>query len=104
MPVNRYRTMTEAIADLRRRGYSGSFEPEDGRLRLVETGRAYAPDELTVREHHRFEGQTNPDDMSVVYALESGSGDRGIVIDAFGAYADPVIGEVLGRAERREDV
>jgi len=33
--------------------------------------------------------------MSIVYALEGSDGTRGILVDAFGTYADPAVGAVL---------
>ena len=44
---------------------------------------------------HRFEGESDPDDMSVVYAIESQDGTRGVLVDAFGTYADPHVAEIL---------
>lgn len=102
MSENRYRTLSEAIESLRQRGYTLSFEVANGRLRVVETGSLVAPEDVTVREHHRFEGESNPDDMSVVYAVESREGGRGVIVDAFGTYANPALGELLLRA-RHED-
>jgi len=35
--------------------------------------------------------------MAIAYAIESRSGVRGILIDAFGVYSDPTTSEVLKR-------
>ncbi|HYB42610.1 MAG TPA: hypothetical protein VEL75_12605 [Candidatus Methylomirabilis sp.] len=48
-----------------------------------------------IREFHRFEGISDPDDMAIVYAVESRSGVKGTLADAFGVYADPAIGRVV---------
>jgi hypothetical protein len=99
------RTLAATLEDLRRRGFAQSFEPAGGGLRLAEGGRIYAASELRIVEHHRFEGASDPGDMSVAYALETADGRRGVLVDAYGTYADPAIGEVLrdvaDRAERR---
>ena len=52
---------------------------------------------MTIRDYYRFEGTSDPDDMSIVYALEGSDGTRGILVDAFGTYADPAVGAVLDR-------
>ena len=52
--------------------------------------------DLVIREFHRFEGISDPDDMAIVYAIESKSGVRGTFADAFGVYADPATAAVLG--------
>jgi len=53
-------------------------------------------------EHYRFEGASDPDDMSVVYAFESHDGSRGIIADAFGLYANPDLGGFLEKVKIRE--
>lgn len=45
----------------------------------------------------RFEGTSDPDDMSVIYALEARDGMRGTLTDACGSYADPAVGAVVDR-------
>jgi hypothetical protein len=88
-------TLTAALADLQRRGFTASFEAADGGLRVRETGRTYRAHELAIRESYRFEGVSDPDDLSVLYALEAVDGTRGTLVDAYGAYADPAVGRVL---------
>lgn len=97
MSDNQYETMLEAIAALKRRGFTENFELAAGGLRALGTGRVYEPQALHIVEHHRFEGQTDPDDMSVLYAIAAEDGTRGLIADAFGPYADPELGRVLRR-------
>jgi hypothetical protein len=59
----------------------------------------FAPEEIAIRDFCRFESTSDPDDMSIVYALESSDGTRGILVDAFGTYADLGIGGVLDRMQ-----
>jgi hypothetical protein len=97
-----YASEIDAIDDLRRRGYTADFEVRDGALRETASGRLFRADELAIVEHHRFEGASDPEDMSVVYALESRDGLRGVVVDAFGAYANPRLADFLEKVEMRE--
>jgi hypothetical protein len=87
-------TMTGAIADLARRGFTADLRAVDGALRTA-TGETLWPRDLVIREVHRFEGVSDPDDMEVLYAVESVSGVRGTLADAFGVYADPATGAAL---------
>jgi hypothetical protein len=102
MSVNQYRSVAQALVELARRGFTANFEYLDGAFTAVDLGRSFAAEELTIVEHHRFEGASNPDDMAVVYAIESRDGIRGAVVDAFGAYANPKLGEFLGKVKIRE--
>ena len=56
--------------------------------------------DVRIVDHYRFEGTSDPDDMSVIYALEARDGTRGTLTDAFGTYADPSVGAVLDRMGR----
>lgn len=97
-----YTAMTQAIQGLRDRGFTANFEFLDNAFQAVGTGKTFQAEDLTIVEHHRFEGTSDPDDMSVVYAIESKDGTRGIVADAFGTYANPKLGEFLKNVEIHE--
>jgi len=98
-----YETMTEAIQDLTRRGFTSNFEFLNNAFRAMDSGKTFKADDLTIVEHHRFEGVSDPDDMSVVYAIEASDGTRGILVDAFGVYANPDLGAFLKNVKMRED-
>src|SRR5690348_10889524 len=91
-----YSSMAEAVNALRRRGFTADFTlcGETGRV-TAGVDHSYRGDQLTIIEHHRFEGMSDPDDASVVYALEGSDGVKGMLIDAYGAYADSKIGSLL---------
>jgi hypothetical protein len=86
-----------ALDALQRRGFSASFTAEAGRLRVAGSPRRLRPEHVSIRDVYRFEGTSDPDDMSVVYALEARDGTRGVLVDAYGTYADPDVGSVLDR-------
>ena len=102
MSVKRYTNMLEAIEELKKRGFTGNFEFLDQTFRDVDSGRTFMADELTIVEHYRFEGASDPDDMSVVYAMESDDGLKGVIADAFGLYANPDLGGFLEKVKIRE--
>ena len=102
MSAKRYTNMVEAIEELKKRGFTANFEFLDQEFRDVDSRRTFKADELTIMEHHRFEGASDPDDMSVVYAIESDDGLKGIVADAFGLYANPDLGGFLENVKIRE--
>jgi len=100
--VKTYKTLGQSVEALTHRGFTAHFEWRHNSLRDANTGRTYRPDELTIVEHHRFEGPSNPDDASVVYALMAHDGTRGTVTDAFGPYANPDLGAFLKRVPMQE--
>ncbi len=99
---NTYTTLAEALRGLQDRGYTENFEFLDRKFRDLDTGRTFRAGDLVIREHHRFEGSSDPGDMSVVYAIETRDGARGVLTDAYGIYANPELGGFLKGVEIRE--
>ena len=88
-------TLAGTLDDLAGRGFTEHFVLRNGRLRGLDTGKNFAADQVVISEHYRFEGVSDPDDMAIVYALESTGGIRGTLADAFGVYADPAVSAAL---------
>ncbi|HWP76378.1 MAG TPA: hypothetical protein VNU03_17800 [Methylomirabilota bacterium] len=83
------------VDELTRRGFSEDFRVVDGRLQVVGTRERLRPEDCAIVEYHRFEGISDPDDMAIVYGIETVSGTRGTVVDAFGVYSDPALSAAL---------
>jgi len=88
-------TVTSTIEDLTRRGFTDHFKVSGRTLLALDAGKSFLPRDLVIRDYYRFEGVSDPDDMAVVYAIEEQGGTRGILTDAYGAYADPAVGAML---------
>ena len=97
-----YLTMACAVDDLTRRGFTEDFRVVDGKLRATGTGETVTSEDLVIREYHRFEGISDPDDMAIVYGIEARNGLRGTVVDAFGVYSDPALSAFLERVPVRQ--
>lgn len=94
-PLTREETLQRVVDELGRRGYTEHFRAIDGGLEALGTGERFDSKDLTIRGYYRFEGTSDPDDMAIVYAIETRRGVRGVLIDAFGVYADPMTGAAL---------
>ena len=103
MRATHYSSLEEAVQGLTERGFTANLELAGNVLRAVESGRTFTAQELTIIEHHRFEGASDPDDMAIVYGIAAEDGTRGIVVDAYGLYADPPLGEFLKNVKIREE-
>ncbi len=95
--MKNYDTMVEALSGLKARGYTLDFNLTETRLECPGEGLKLDPQEFEISEVHRFEGDSNPADMSVVYAIESNQGHKGSLVAAFGTYADTVSAELLSK-------
>ncbi len=90
-------TLSEAIAELKKQGYDNDFNLHPEWIECPPLKLRLAPEEFHVDSVHRFEGMTNPDDSSVLYAIASRSGIRGLLVDAYGAYAESVSPTMIAR-------
>jgi hypothetical protein len=86
-----------AVEALHHRGFTTEFVIENGGLRVAGTDRRLRPEDVSIRDYYRFEGTSDPSDMSVIYALEARDGTKGTLVDAFGTYADPLVANVIDR-------
>ena len=83
-----YDTLTEALNDLKERGYTEDFSLRPYCLECKAKEIEIHPENFVVDEFYRFEGMTNPDDNSVLFAITSSDGLKGTLVDAYGVYAE----------------
>ena len=69
-------------------GYTENFKVVSEGLTNDKAEKFYAPQDVSIANFHRFEGYSNPEDNAVVYFIETNDGLKGLLIDAYGAYAD----------------
>jgi hypothetical protein len=90
-----YDTVTEAVQGLKKRGYSIDFNLEEDSLICPVTPLSLKPAEFEITEFYRFEGESDPADEAVVYAIESRGGQKGLLVTGFGISADGVAEEMI---------
>ena len=93
--MHAYDTMSEAVNDLKRRGYNIDFNLEEDKIACSETPCVLKPDEFEITEVYRFEGNTDPADEAVVYAIESKHGQKGVLVNGYGPGADAMSDEMV---------
>lgn len=98
MPIiqqNPYATLTAAIEELKNEGYTEDFNNLGEHLECKGNGKNYQPSDFTIEHTYRFEGMTNPSDNSVLYGIEANDGTKGLLVDAYGVYADALSPEMI---------
>lgn len=93
--MKHFNTVTEAMAALKQKGYKEDFNLHPEWIECPKLDLRLQPEEFHVDEVHRFEGMTNPDDSEVIYAVSSSRGVKGVLIDAYGAYASSLSSEMM---------
>ncbi|GJM32230.1 MAG: hypothetical protein DHS20C18_12310 [Saprospiraceae bacterium] len=61
---------------------------DSGQMKSIETDKTYQAEEMRIVEYHRFEGNSNPSDLSVIYAIYCKDGNKGTIVSTYGPYAD----------------
>lgn len=87
------KTLEAELASLRAQGFNLDFNIHNDQIVCEQTKEVVDPDSLTVVQTFRFEGKSNPDDLSALYALEW-KGQKGVLVASFGVYASPVLAKL----------
>lgn len=94
---NSYESLSVAIRALKEEGYTHDYNLKEEVLENKAVGTVHEPHELKVVKYYRFEGRTNPDDSSVLYVIETDNGEKGLLVDAYGAYSGQISQEMLNK-------
>lgn len=86
-------------ANLEKYGYTEQFRVEKGKLMGIESKKSYKPGDVKAVNFYRFEGISDPDDMSILYAIETSDGCKGTLTDAYGNYSDDDTGDFMKQVE-----
>lgn len=97
-------TLTQAINELRYEGYTEDFNLHPDCISCREGQIRIMADEFQVDKVYRFEGMTDPADESVVYGISSDKyGMKGVLVNGYGIYSDPVNDELMSRLQMRPE-
>ena len=96
--------MERCLQKLEQKGYKDHFRVEKGKLVSTIDKKKYKAKDVSAANFFRFEGITDPDDMSILYAIETTDGNKGTLTDAYGLYADDETGEFMKEVEIHKKV
>ena len=94
-----YDTVVEAVKGLKERGYTIDFNLEQDAI-SCHTGKL-RPSEFAIAEVYRFEGDSDPADEAVVYAIESRDGRKGVLVNGFGISSEEIGEEMVEKLSVR---
>ena len=96
-----YDTVSQAVEELKARHYTTDFNLLFDRIECTKTALAFGPSEFEITEVHRFEGDSDPADEAVVYAIESKHGLKGVLVNGYGASADSLSDDMVRKLALR---
>ena len=87
------------MAKLERHGYTEQFRVEKDKLISLTSKKKYKAVDVKAANFYRFEGISDPDDTSILYAIETCDGAKGTLSDAYGMYSDDDTGAFMKKVE-----
>lgn len=91
--------LEKCMHKLETEGFTDQYKVEKGKLCDLTNNKKYKPADVKAVNFYRFEGISNPDDMSILYAIETSDGRKGTLVDAYGFYSDDETGEFINQIE-----
>ncbi|MES2141038.1 MAG: phosphoribosylpyrophosphate synthetase [Bacteroidota bacterium] len=94
--MENYSNLIEAIEGLKKEGYTEDFNLKQNCLECRDGHYKIFHNEFVVDKYFRFEGDTDPTEQSIIYAISSEKYKlKGILINGYGIYSDPITNEML---------
>lgn len=103
MSTHNLKPMSEVVKELKDQGYVIDFLYKDNKLFTSDKKKSYEAGEITIQDEYRFEGDSDPADMAILYAIETVSGDKGTVVDSYGSDSSVELEDFLGKAHHSDN-
>jgi len=93
-------TLTSCTNHLTQEGFIENFKAKKNGIEAPSTGKIYIPSEVKIVSFYRFEGESDPADNSILYAIEANDNTKGLLIDAYGGpYVNQNVGQFIKEVE-----
>lgn len=100
--MEQYVTLSGTINQLRKEGYVEDFNLRQNCLQCGNGNVELFPDDFKIDKYFRFEGESNPSDQAILYAISSDRYElKGVLVNAYGIYSEPMTDEMLKKLEMR---
>lgn len=96
------RDLSQMLNKMQQEGYTSNFKANEDGLECLETSKTYKPGDMLIVNFYRFEGISDPGDNSILYAIETSDGVKGTLVDAYGAYSDPLVEKFMKQVKIEE--
>jgi hypothetical protein len=92
-------TLSEATNKAVAKGFTESFKVVGKGLTTETEQKFYSPEDIRISNFYRFEGYSDPMDNAILYLIETNDNVKGMLIDAYGAYADAKLSKFVHDVE-----
>ena len=95
-------TLSEVLNNLKAEGYTADFNLKENCLVCHGNPLELHPDDFVVDRHYRFEGDTDPGDAAILYAISSEKYEmKGTLVNGYGIYSDSASNEIMRVLDQR---
>ena len=85
MDTGNFDTLSLAVDSLTREGFTDDFKAEENCIRALYSKKEYQPDDLKIVNTFRFDGMTNPEDETELFAIVANDGLKGTLVMSYSA-------------------
>ena len=89
------------IKEYQEKGYDANYRMAENVLQNTNTKNKYKPADVLIVAEHRFEGISNPSDMSILYVIETNDGGKGTVLANYSPASDTAMGEFFNEIPKK---
>lgn len=90
------------MSKLRKLGFNDALQFRNGSLYNLTKKVNYDADEVHLYHEFRFEGMSNPDDLSILFAVEFSDGNKGTFTTPYGPKANPEVYEFMNSCAEKK--
>lgn len=93
-------TLSQTLDGLKLQGYTIDFNVREECLVCPQHDIMLSPDEFHIDKVYRFEGETDPDDQSIVFAISSPKFKaKGVLVNGYGIFADETASKLIEKLQ-----
>ena len=93
-----YGTLSETINGLKKEGYTLDFNISPDFVQGDKPNRTLSSEDFVIDKVYRFEGETNPDDQSILYAISSPKFNvKGLLVNGYGISSNQKDSELISK-------
>lgn len=85
MEIDNFDTLSMAINALTKDGFTEDFKAEEDCIKALYSKKKYQPKDLEIVSTFRFEGMTNPEDQTELFAIIAADGLKGTLVMSYSA-------------------
>jgi hypothetical protein len=100
MENHKMKTLSECMTSLKKHGFEHDFfVTEEGYIKSYVSEQTWSAGDVKIENFYRFEGQSDPGDSSILYALETNDGVKGMISHPYGADSDGKVEDFIKKIE-----